>query len=76
MFKRIAGTEYDDINRIGYLYMGMQKEGSYAQWPDMDSCTAANSWGKFDPRFRPWYSAAASGPKNVVMAIDVSGTAP
>ena len=42
--------------------------------PDMDSCTPANQWGTFDPRFRPWYSAAASGPKNVVMVIDVSGS--
>jgi hypothetical protein len=70
----VAGTEYDSIDRIGYMYIGMQKEGAYAQWPDMDSCTAANQWGTFDPRFRPWYSAAASGPKNVVMVIDVSGS--
>eukprot|EP00803_Ostreobium_quekettii_P004953 evm.model.scf_2980.1 EVM.evm.TU.scf_2980.1 scf_2980:6668-10390(-) len=27
---------------------------------------------KYDPRFRPWYSAATSGPKDVVLVIDTS----
>ena len=33
IFERVAGTEYDSIDRIGYMYIGMQKEGAYAQWP-------------------------------------------
>lgn len=28
----------------------------------------------FDPRLRPWYVAASSGPKNVVMILDISGS--
>lgn len=28
----------------------------------------------FDPRFRPWYAVGASGPKDVVIVIDVSGS--
>lgn len=28
----------------------------------------------YDPRFRPWYVGAASGPKNVVLVIDMSGS--
>lgn len=28
---------------------------------------------EFDPRFRPWY-AVASGPKDVIIVIDVSGS--
>lgn len=28
----------------------------------------------FDPRNRPWYVAATSGPKNVILVIDVSGS--
>ena len=27
-----------------------------------------------DPRFRPWYAAAASGPKDVMIVIDTSGS--
>jgi len=28
--------------------------------------------GYFDPRLRPWYIAASSGPKNVVLVLDIS----
>jgi von Willebrand factor type A domain len=28
----------------------------------------------YDPRIRPWYIAASSGPKNVVMVLDISGS--
>ena len=28
----------------------------------------------YDPRIRPWYVAATSGPKNVILVIDVSGS--
>ena len=34
--------------------------------------TSGNS--VYDPRFRSWYVAAASGPKDVVIVIDVSGS--
>jgi von Willebrand factor type A domain len=30
--------------------------------------------GSFDPRVRPWYAAAGSGPKNIIMVLDTSGT--
>ncbi|KAL9179690.1 hypothetical protein ACHAXT_008980 [Thalassiosira profunda] len=30
--------------------------------------------GQYDPRSRPWFVAASSGPKDVVLAIDVSGS--
>jgi len=29
--------------------------------------------GEYDPRFRPWFVAASSGPKDVVLVLDVSG---
>ena len=34
-------------------------------------------WDRFDaddPRIRPWYVAASSGPKDVVIVLDVSGS--
>jgi von Willebrand factor type A domain len=30
--------------------------------------------GSFDPRIRPWYAAAGSGPKNIIMVLDTSGS--
>jgi Mg-chelatase subunit ChlD len=30
--------------------------------------------GSYDPRFRPWYSAAASVPKAVIVIVDSSGS--
>lgn len=32
------------------------------------------SCGEFDPRVRPWFVAASSGPKNVIMVLDTSGS--
>jgi hypothetical protein len=34
----------------------------------------AGTCGQYDPRVRPWYVAASSGPKNVVMVLDTSGS--
>ena len=66
-FTRIAATE-SDANRIGYEYYGSQALGNYIQWPGMQDCS------EYDPRYRPWYAAAASGPKDVVIVIDTSGS--
>ncbi|CAM9523214.1 unnamed protein product, partial [Sphacelaria rigidula] len=30
--------------------------------------------GSYDPRIRPWYVAASSGPKDVVIIVDISGS--
>ena len=35
---------------------------------------AQETCGNYDPRVRPWYVAATSGPKNVILVIDVSGS--
>ena len=29
---------------------------------------------RYDPRFRPWYSSIATGPKDVVLVLDKSGS--
>lgn len=35
---------------------------------------AQDECGSYDPRIRPWYVAASSGPKDVVIVVDVSGS--
>jgi len=66
-FTRIASKE-SDPNRIGFEYYGSQDLGNYIQWPGMEDCSS------YDPRYRPWYAAAAAGPKDVVMVMDTSGS--
>ena len=56
-----------------YLYFGLQSSGDYMQWPALGSTKCKN--GKcYDPRLRPWYAIAASGSKDVLIVIDVSGS--
>jgi uncharacterized protein YegL len=84
-YLKVAGLEYDDISRIGYQYAGQQADGSYAQWPAMAWCPSnyhvggdkgvpGYDSGVYDPRFRDWYAGAASGPKDVVLVLDTSGS--
>jgi hypothetical protein len=68
-FSRIAALEYTDADREAYQYFGSQTVGMYTGWPALDWCTS-----DYDPRFRPWYASAASGPKDVVIVIDISGS--
>ena len=53
---------------MGYEYYGSQSLGNYVQWPGMQDC------GAYDPRYRPWYAVGASGPKDVLVVIDTSGS--
>jgi len=69
-FLHVASKEADFEQRIGYEYAAFNGQGTYAQWPATDTC----NWGSYDPRFRPWYVGAATGPKDVVIVIDVSGS--
>lgn len=41
---------------------------------NQQGCSEPGSCPDFDPRFRPWYVAASSGPKNVILIIDTSGS--
>ena len=68
-YGRLAAKEYSDLSRIGYQYFGDQQTAAFVQWPSMQFCS-----NTYDPRLRPWYSAAATGPKDVVIVIDVSGS--
>eukprot|EP00397_Hematodinium_sp_SG-2012_P006727 GEMP01006763.1.p1 GENE.GEMP01006763.1~~GEMP01006763.1.p1 ORF type:complete len:701 (+),score=129.16 GEMP01006763.1:103-2205(+) len=68
-FRSIAQQVYNDPNRIAYMYFGLQENGAMIQWPASQWCPPA-----FDARFRPWYATAASGPKDVVLTLDNSGS--
>ena len=67
-FQRIAAKEAS-TSRVGSAYGAFQHLGTYMQWPGLEWCPA-----DYDPRYRPWYAAAAAGPKDVVVVVDVSGS--
>ena len=67
-FQRIAAKEAS-TSRVGYAYGAFQRLGTYMQWPGREWCPDT-----YDPRYRPWYAAAAAGPKDVVVVVDVSGS--
>ena len=69
-FSRIAALEYTaEADRVAYQYFGSQDVGMYTGWPAVEWCSSS-----YDPRFRPWYASAASGPKDMVIVIDMSGS--
>ena len=51
------------------MFFGSQ-EGMFRIFPGRhyENCSS------FDPRVRPWYIAASSGPKNIVLVLDTSGS--
>lgn len=47
--------------------------GVFRMYPGApDKCI--NNRSSFDPRIRPWYVAASSGPKDIVLVLDTSGS--
>ena len=48
---------------------GFQEDGALSMYPEFSWCPT-----DYDPRFRPWYSTAATNPKIIVLVIDVSGS--
>ena len=48
---------------------GFQEDGALSMYPEYSWCPTA-----YDPRFRPWYSTAATNPKVLIAVIDVSGS--
>jgi hypothetical protein len=67
--KRIMLREYEDPTRMGWLMWGDQESASWLGLPGIDWCA-----GDYDPRFRPWYVSAVSGPKDVVIVLDRSNS--
>lgn len=69
-YVNIAAKEADPEERVGYIYFSDHKSGSYLGWPAVDWCPDSS----YDPRFRPWYSSGSTGPKDLVIVVDVSGS--
>ena len=53
--------------RLPWQYFGSQS-GYHRQFP------GAKRTNDYDPRVRPWYTGASSGPKDVVLVLDTSGS--
>jgi len=54
------------------LFFGADN-GVFRQYPASgDTCENDNS--SYDPRVRPWYVAASSGPKDIILVLDTSGS--
>jgi hypothetical protein len=69
--KRAADAQY--LSALGEepraMYFG-SITGSFLIYPGRPS----EECGVYDPTERPWYVAAGSGPKNVVLVLDFSGS--
>lgn len=68
-FKSIVRREYNDPNRIAYMYFGDQGTGGLIEWPALVWCTKT-----YDARLRPWYATGATGPKDLILLLDMSGS--
>lgn len=88
-FRRVAASESDARgDRVGYQYYADHLIGSYVQWPAMNWCprmaeqeVSSVDYGAqvqqssgWDPRLRPWYATGATGPKDVIIVVDTSGS--
>jgi hypothetical protein len=67
--KRVAMREYSDPTRVAYMYYANQAHGMYFQWPGADWCPDT-----YDARYRPWYVQTVTGPKDVILLVDSSGS--
>ena len=55
-----------------WQYFGGQESGLFAQYP---ANIKTQCWcDYYDPRYRPWYSAAVTGPKDIILVLDRSGS--
>ena len=55
--------------RLPAMYFGAHN-GIMRLFPALQS----KSCNTYDPRKRPWYIAASSGPKDIIIILDVSGS--
>ena len=48
--------------------------GSIRLWPGAPQGRGSTQCNNYDPRLRPWFIAASSGPKDIIMIFDTSGS--
>lgn len=53
-------------------YVG-SSTGGFRHYPSNKEPLVNGACKKYDPRLRPWYVAAITGQKNMVIMIDISG---
>eukprot|EP00761_Pharyngomonas_kirbyi_P010550 gb/GECH01010570.1/.p1 GENE.gb/GECH01010570.1/~~gb/GECH01010570.1/.p1 ORF type:complete len:1003 (+),score=253.65 gb/GECH01010570.1/:1-3009(+) len=64
----------DNLQKTTWQYFG-SSEGFFHQYPGARwSKNDQGEFEQFDPRFRAWYVGASSGPKDVILLIDISGS--
>lgn len=61
---------WDDLGVAPWAWYFGSQTGAFRMWPARQT----ENCGLYDPRVRPWYVAASSGPKNVIMVLDTSGS--
>jgi len=64
-----AVRDGDTFNEIPQTYFGAHN-GLFRYYPARQTGVC----GSYDPRVRPWFTAASSGPKDVILVLDVSGS--
>eukprot|EP00948_MAST-09A_sp_MAST-9A-sp1_P001990 g1990.t1 len=69
-YNRIGTKEYRNHSAVGQMYYGDQESGGLVLYPGANFCPGSG----YDPRFRPWYALAATGPKDILLILDVSGS--
>lgn len=64
-----ASTEVD----LKWSYYGAQ-DGALWNYPGFLWGRDTGDYGTYDPRKRPWYTMGSSGPKDVILVLDKSGS--
>jgi hypothetical protein len=68
-----ANSKYGELaSSTSWQYFGGQETGLFAQYP---TSIKTQCWcDYYDPRYRPWYAAAVTGPKDMILVLDKSAS--
>ena len=74
MEDKFHDLEKDREKRFGKAYIGTSS-GSFRSYPTLRKLDEeTGKCTEYDPRYRPWYTTATSGSKNILLFIDVSSS--
>lgn len=71
-----SGKDYWDAYSVSppVLFFGADN-GVFRQYPAAgDKACDDEGYSSYDPRERPWYVAGSSGPKDIILVLDMSGS--